>query len=74
MRKTVLPHNDQFFTTVRLVMLALVVKEIRLGNVDFFFDERGLCYLQPTPKWNLDEVNRDLRRTMLIVSASNQWN
>jgi len=67
-------YNDSFFTIVRLVMLGLVVNKIRLGNVDFFFDERGLCYKQPTPKWNLENVNRDLYHSMLIVSSSNQWN
>jgi len=67
-------YNDSFFTIVRLVMLGLVVNKIRLGNVDFFFDEGTLCYKQPTPKWNLENVNRDLYHSMLIVSSSNQWN
>jgi len=70
----IFPYNNKFFTTVRLVMLGLVVNKIRLGNVDFFFDGGTLCYKQPTPKWNLENVNRDLYHSMLIVSSSNQWN
>ena len=70
----ILPYNGQFFTTVRLAMLALVVNKIRLGNVDFYFEGGTLYYKQPTPKWKLEDINRDLCHSMLIVSACNQWN